>query len=373
MEDKKSAIRELEKKNRADEDDRRRLLTQLGGTLFERIGEGEPFPEYTGETPGGLLAEYRKMQHEIAESEVTIKSRDANIRRLKDLEEEISGKEAEHSRLGKELEDANIRLGKALLEASPGGDFDGPLKQQEEILLEKISEQEIKLNDLERQEGGIISWLGKSAKSAVSKGMLLKHRSALQRLYRGAGEKHISSELRLEGEAGAAAEKVNDLKEQLSALAVNLGMLKGERRNIGELFGDGGSPARRIQGQEKHIAHVKGEFPAVCLRLGSLADKSEGTDALSSILNGEDRIVLERTGIIISQIAERELGIKKLTAAIGIDDENAEIEKTKKAIEAQRQKISAAEQAIAGFEKHIAESEQHIGELNTFIQENGGL
>ncbi|MDR0496254.1 MAG: hypothetical protein LBH42_01415 [Treponema sp.] len=377
MDDRKAVIRELEEKNRADTEARKRLFERLGETLIQRIGEGAPFLENAGETPGGLLAEYRKLLKDIAESEDIIKSLEADIHRLKELEEEISGKEGELSRLRKELDEVNGRLGKALLEA-PASDlevFDATLKQQEELLLAKIDELEKKLEDLEGQEGGLFAWLGKNAKAAVSKGFLLRNRSALQRLYRSAGEKYISSESQIlpEGAAAGAVEKARQLTEQVSSLSVSLSILKGERRNIGDVFGGGGSPARRIHGQEKHIAHVKGEFPGVYFRFGSLAANDKGNAALSSMLMEEDRFVLERAGIIASEISKRELSIKKLNAAISVDDEKAEIERMKKAIQNQRQRIAAAEETISGFEKQIVESEQHIEDLNEFIRNNGGI
>ena len=373
MEDKKAAIRELEEKNRADAADRRRLFEKLGGVLFRKIGEEEPFSENSGETPGGILAEYRRLQGEIAESEDIIRSLEADISRLKELEEEITGKEEELSRFEKELEEVNMQLGKALLGAPGAADLAGSLKEQEEILLVKIGEQEKKLSELEGQEGGLFAWLGKNAKAAVSKGLLLRHRSDLQRLYRGVGEQYISGGPHAAPEEpfGEIAGQAARLKEQLSQFAVNLSMLKGERRNIGDLFSDGGSPARRIHGQEKHIAHVKGEFPGIYFRFASLA--ADGGGFLSSMLTEEDRLVLERANIIAEKISERELGIKKLNASINIEEEKAEIERTKKAIQAQQQRIAAAEEAIAGFEKQIAESEQRIEELDDFIRKNGGI
>ena len=393
MDERRAVIRELEDKNRADSEAVNRLYENLGETLFQRIGEGELFPESSaktgkgkekntalsppvaaveGDTPEGLLEEYRKLHSQIAESRDIIKSLESDILRLKELEADISEKEGEQTKLENEFDEVNVKLGKALMEVA---DYSDPLKAQEEAILAKIDEQERKQTELEGREGGIFAWIGKNAQMAVSKGLLLKNKFALQRLYRSAGEKFVSSgqEHVLSGEAGETADHAREIKEQLSALAVNLAMLKGERRNMGDLFSTEGSPARRIQEQEKHINHVQGQFPGVHRRLGSLAAASEERGAFASILNEEDALAVERAHVLVSQIGERDLIIRKVNASISIDDEKAEIEKLNRTILSQRQKIAAAEEAITALEQQISESEKRIDKLDLFIKENGGI
>ena len=372
MDDRKKIILELEDKKRADIEARNRLFQELGETLLNRIGEGEPFSETSGESPGGILADYRELQKEIAQSADIIKGLEADIVRLKELESAISSKEEEQSRYEKELEEVHVRFGKALLLDSDLDSVTGDSKVQEESLLVKIEEQEKRLKELEEHEGGILAWLGKNAQIAVSKTLLLKHRSALQRVYRSTGKKFLAEkpvEI-LAGEAAEAAEKAQELGKSLSTLAVDLAMLKGERRNMGDIFGPEGSPSRRIQGLEKHISHIKGEFPAVYLRFGLLAEDSGMKDALSSILKDEDGPVLESADSLKTEIAKKDMEIEKIKAAISIDEDNAEIEKKRKAIQGQEQKIAAAREVIAGLEKQIAETEQHIEELKKFLREN---
>ena len=372
MDERKNNIKDLEGKKHADIEARNRLLECLGEALLQRIGEGEPFTENSGDTPGALLAEYRVLQKEIAESADMIKSLEKEILQLKELEEAISAKEAEKSRLEEELGEAHSRLGKALLEDPDFHDASGLSRRQEESLLAKIDEQEVKLEELEEREGGIFTWLGKNAQIAVSKALLSKNRFALQRVYRSIGEKFSSSVHALDGESAEAAGKAMEQREFLSSLNADLAELKGERRKIGDSFGSDGNPSRRIQGLEKRIANVKGQFPGVYLRFGSLATESSGREALASFNREEDGPILEQAEIFASSIAERELEIKKIKAAMKIDDEKAEIEKMKKAISSQQHKISAAEEAIAGLEKHIAETELSIEEMKAFIQEDHG-
>jgi hypothetical protein len=381
MDDKNRIIRELEDKKRADIEARNRLLRGLGEALVNRIGDGESFPEITGETPGGILVEYRLLQKEIAESGDIIKGLEADIVRLRELESAIFSKEKEQVRFEKELEEAHVLLGEALLKS---GDADSGLEEaklQEGNLLAKIEELETRLGSLEGQERGVLGWLGRNAQLAVSKTLLLKNRSALQRVYRNTGKQYLADKSgkppdgtgtdgTSTGETAQAFEKALNLTGLLSAMAVDIAMLKGERRNTGDLFGPEGSPSRRIQGLEKHILHVKGEFPGLYLRFGLFAAESGGKEAFASVLKDEDDAALEEIGQLKSQIARRELEIEKIKAAISIDSAYAEIEKLKRDIQAQLRKIASAEEAITGMEKTITQTEQHIEELQTFIRNN---
>ena len=372
MDDRRAEIRDLEEKNRLDLQAMNSLYEDLGESLIQRMGEGESFSESSktggNEDPGLLLAEYRKLHCDILESKDIIKSLEADIQRLKELESEISEKEKEQSSLESEFDEINVKLGEALMEVA---DSDDPLKPQELAIQAKIKEQEEKLSELEGKDGGIFAWIGKNAQMAVSKGLLLKNNFALQRLYRSAGEKFVSSDEEhfLTGEAGETAEKARELKETLSSLAVNLAMLKGERRNMGDLFSSDGSPSRRIQTQEKHIAGFQNQFPIIHRRFGILA--SEGK-SLSSHLTKEDKDIIKKTSDLKAKIAERDLSINKINAAIKIDDEKAEIDRFKKSIVGQRQKISAAEEAIGSLEKQIEDAEKRIEQLSLFIEQNGG-
>ena len=372
MDERKNKIKELEEKKWADTDARNRILEGLGETILQKIGESEPFPERTGNTPGGILTEYRRLKKEIFESTEIIKSLNVDIQRLKELEEQITAREEEFSRFDQELEAVHIRLGKAMLETLDNENTAGPLRQQEEKLLSKIDEQEGRLEELKDREGGILSWLGKNAQMAVSKTILQKNRSALQKFYHNTGEKFSSSgqEEFPEGDAAAAAARAAEVRELMTDLAAELTSLRAERRKIGDVFGAEGSPSRRIQGLEKHIAHVKGEFPGVYLNLGSLAAASGNGEALSPYLSGEDDPVLERAKLLKFRIAEEDLEIDKVKASISIDDERAEIEKMKKTIQGQRQKITDAEGEIEALNKKVSDSEKRIEDLNIFINGN---
>jgi len=407
MDERKNTIRELEKKKQADIEGRIRLLERFGETLFQRIGEGEHFLLNTGDAAGAMLIEYRRMQNDISLAVGNIRSIEATMEKLAKLEESISEKEAEYSRKEKKLGELHADLGKALLLTADSGEISGSLRQQEEILLEKIEGQEKKLVELEDKEGGIFKWLGKNAQMAVSKALLLKNKTALQRVYRNTGEKYLSDRPEvlaetgqdidlnessskdadgerqnkeggisaletdeLEGDASDAAVEALELRRLMSSLADDLLTLRDERRNIKEILGTAGTPSRRIQGLEKQIMQIKDKLPGVCFRFGVLA--TEGNGSLSSLVLEEDKPVLERAKLLKVRIAGEELEIEKLNAVISIDIEKSGIEKMNRAIIGQRQKIADAEEAITGLERRITESEKRIKELAGFINSNSG-
>ena len=388
MDDRKSIIRELEDRKKADTETRNRLLEGLGETLLLRIGEWEPFlgsspqAETGGEKPGVILTEFRKHKKDIAESEENIRAIEAAIQRFKELEESISGKTEELSRLEKSLEGVYVKLGKELL-AVPGEDT-GASRQQEETVLAKIDELEKKLDELQEKEGNIFTWVGKNAQIAVSKALLVKNRSALSKVYRDLGEKFISGHLethvpsRQESDAELlipdyeSAGEALELRNQLSSLAEDLTELKTERGKLTDQFGTRSSQSRRIQGLEKRILQNKAKLEGVYLRFGFLAAGCESGGALSSLIVEEDKPALERAEVLKNSIEKSELEIERIKAAISIDNEKTEIEKMKKAISGQQQKIAAAREAIADFENQIAESESRIEELEAFLREDHG-
>ena len=375
MDERKTVIKELEEKKKTLAEDRNRLLQGLGETLLQRVGDAEPFSDTQVGSPGAVLAEYRGMQKEIADSTSAIRSLELDILRLKELEERISAIESEQSLLKGELVQVHTRIGMAVLKAPDLNNLNVLLKTQEGDLLSKIEEHEKALEELEGQGGGIFGWLGKNARTAVEKALLSKNRSDLERLYLRAGSEHLSTamEEELSGEDFAKdAEKALVIKGRLSSLTEELLLLKEERRKIGGGLGTESYPAHRIKNFEKRIAQITKEFPAVYLRLGMLAVASVGKETFASIMNEDDTAVLEKAEAISSQIAEEELSIRKINAAIRIDEEKAEIEKLKKAIVAQQQKITAAEDTITNLEGQISETEQHIVELEVFIQGDHG-
>ena len=115
MDERRNTIKELEANIKSETEERNRLLIGLGETLLFRIGADDALLINADNESGSVLIEYRRLQKEIADAEGNIKSIEKTIEQLKELEEAITGKENEYSRLDRELAETNIELGKALL------------------------------------------------------------------------------------------------------------------------------------------------------------------------------------------------------------------------------------------------------------------
>jgi hypothetical protein len=393
MDERKNELKELEDGKKADTEARNQLFESLGEALILRIGdddpfseEGPPLPGSAESTPGSVLKEYRKCRKEISDSEENIHSLEAELACLKDLEDKISAKEEEQAVLEKELEEAHVQLGKALLLTLNDNEMPESLKLEKKTLLAKIEDQEEKIKKLEDSNGGFFSNLGKNAQMAVYKTMIKQHRLSLERLYHKTGKKFYSDEVVVapdsessssfksfpEGEAAISSARVRELRTTLASIASELSLLREERQKLTDSFGVEGSPSRRINALEKHIGNVKRGFGRIYLNFGSMAGDKDLRAAFTPFLREEDSSVLEKTEKYALQIAEKELAAEKINASIAIDNETAEIEKLNKSILGQKKKIAEAEEAIAGLEKLAANSQSKIEDLKAFINKDNG-
>jgi predicted nucleic acid-binding Zn-ribbon protein len=369
MDERKRTIGELEQKRRADSEGRDLLLERLGEGLLGRLegkkkGAGKL---KAGEgAPGETAEEYRGLLREIAGFREGIGAIEEETRRLKELDEEISGKEGEHGAAVKELAGLYEQAGEMALGSPDYEGFSEAYRGQHDELLFKIESEEEKLEELEEGGGGFLRWLGSGARSVVIKGLLAKHRGSLTRLYRRAGERFAAPEHAGEageGEAGALLEHIAGVRERASSLTTDIAFLRGERRRAGEALNAGGNPARRVQGLEKDIARTEGAAREVCRRFGGYCLDPAWKGWYASLLTKEDSPVLGRIESLEASIKDTEGHIGKLKAAIAIDEEKAEIEKLKEGIEAERRRIAEAEESIREMGERIGDAENHITEL----------
>ena len=382
MDERKKTIQELEHKKREELQALNHLLQEFGEIMLQRMGdemlflsaqehaEGGNIPPSI--TANGLASEYRKLQKELVESGEIIVKLEENTAIIKELDESISNREAECSRCEKELDESYSSLGQLLLTTGGAEEFAASFKQQEGNLLEKIDEHEQKIEALEEKKGGAFAWLSKNTQIAFSKAVLSKNRSALEKIYFNAGSQFLLSEPAepLQGELAIASAKAAELKGLQASLTVKTAELKEERKKTADLYEAEGNPAKRIQVLERRVSQIKGEFPSVCLKFGTLIMEPGGTEALSPVITNDDNEVLSKADTIKKSIADIDLGIEKAQADISIDNEKAEIEKLRKSIVNQQQKIDAANDAIFKLNEQIADSEKRIEELADFLEKN---
>jgi archaellum component FlaC len=375
MDERKKIIRDLEDKKQADLEGVNRLLENLGETLLLRQGpdqDREAFsaPGSSADNPAGLCMEYRRLLEKIAEDGDSIKSIEADTRRIKELEQEIALKEKQNLENSREISLLYAQLGQYVLTDPAFSGFAGPYRNQIDEILLKIDARETRLNELEQKNGGIFSWIGKNAQGLVVKAALAKNQSDLHKIYRSAGERFaVSGEDAQAGDRDVRelAEKIGDLRRNTEELSAEILSRKEECRKTGELFGAEGSPVKRILNLEKQIARAKEDLRVVYRTFGAYALDPAWKDSFASLITPEDSSQKDKIEALRGSVRETESRIEKLKAAAAIDDEKHEIEKLKRSIEDQRRRIQSARDVIAEMERRIESAEKHIEELTKLL------
>jgi len=391
MDDRKKRISELEHRKKEQIVQLDALLIRLGEGVFGRMAD--PHASVIEE-----LTIYRGYHADIANSQASIQDAEEQIRRSKELDQNIDSTEREESDTAKELAIAYSRLGKLLLEPQPSpkgegsplednsgkyADFCASYRDQNEALLTKVLSLEERLNELEKKEGGnVFTWIGKGAQSLVLRSFLTKAQENLEQLRRNAGESY-SRDYKLpeggndlsEGNAGieSLCAEIDGKRAHSNALSSDIAVLKEERRKINNSFSAEGGPVKHINTIKNHIANVQNDLKALYRRMGAecasidLKDGAERRQALDSLLQPQDGEILESASRIDKTIHDCEDEIKKLEASLSIDDEKAKIDKFRKMIQEKRDKIARAEQDIAEYEEGIKDSEAFIKKLQDLL------
>jgi len=385
MDDRKRQINEAEQRKKENLALLDALLAHIGEAIFERTGDS-----YREDSSVfGELAAYRRFQGDIASSQDSIQAAEEQMRRYKELEEEIDVKEREDGLCSKDLAGVYGRLGKLLLEDSAKfdeggrayGDFCAPYQSQADELLTKVLSLEERLAGLEQKEkGNVFSWIGKSAQSLVLRSFLGKAQDNLEQLRRTVGERFTrrdSGSASLDAaEIGVLCDEVEQKREEQRAIAQDLASLKDEKRKISDGFSAEGGPIRYIQSLKNHIAQVQNELKVLYRRMGNeamLIDDSvpetgmERMELVKSLLRPEDQENLSSAARTSQTIRDCDTVIEKLKASLAIDDEKAKIEKCRRMIREKQEKIALAEKNILELEGAIRDSEASIEKLRHLL------
>jgi len=376
MDDRKKRIGELEHR-------KREQIVQLDALLI-RLGEGV-FGRMADSNTSGIaeLAVYQGYQLDIANSQASIQAAEEQIRRSKELDQNIEASEREESNNAKELAVAYSRLGKLLFDESSGkyADFCASYRDQNEALLTKVLSLGERLDELEKKEGGnVFTWIGKGAQSLVLRSFMTKAQENLEQLRRNVGEcyskdRKLSDDSAENSEIESLCDDIEEKRAHSNALSSDIAVLKEERRKINSSFSAEGGPVKHISTTKNHIASVQNDLKALYRRMGGECASidpvkelpADRRQALDSLLLPQDSDILDNASRIDKTIHDCEEEVKKLEASLAIDDEKAKIEKFQKMIQEKRDKIAKAEQDIAEFEEGIRDSESFIKKLQELL------
>jgi chromosome segregation ATPase len=370
MDERKKAIRELEDKAREGSRSVNLMLEDLGESLLSGLNGEEVTPSSPESSP--RLAEYRQFLKEIADSEALIKTIEADVEHLKELEGQIVEKERQSSGYTKDLADSYVRLGELVLKDPLFGDFSLPYQPRLEALLPRMGSLEERLEKLEdKKDANLFAVIGKNVQTVLFRSFLGKNRGTLRRLYQGAGEKFIHTGSRdiPVGEIRALVDDIDERRKSASDIAADLALLREERRKIGDAFGAEGGPVKRIQGLEKHIGHIREELRKVYLNFGIQAADPSLREQFAGTLTADNLLLLEEIEKGRDVLGDYEGRIEKLKASLAFDEEQAEIEKLNRAIGEHKQRIAVGEKSIADLENRIETANRHIGELSRLLEE----
>jgi len=413
MDLRKKQIEELEKKKRENSSLLDVLLVRLGEAVLGRLPDSDP--SATDETSlvgeGSVFDEikiFRRLQNDIANSQVSSQAAEEQIHRFKELEAKIEAGEREENACLKNISASYGKLGKSLLnfsqsyngtayeenenipssgdgETSDYGyirDFCSPYQDQSAALLSKVVSLEERLSELEHRDGGnVFTWIGKSTQSLVLRSFLTKAKENLEQLYRTVGDRFsrrspadelppVSAGIR------ELCDGIDRKRSESLSVSQDLAKLKEEKHGISGSFSADGGPHKHIQALKNHIAGFRDELRALYRRTGAEAisrDKTgdekpaEYRQFIKSLLMPEDNEISDKAARISGIIREDDASIEKLKASLAIDDEKARIEKFRRMIHDKKDKIAQAEKSIAEFEKNIGESEETIEKLQNLL------
>jgi len=349
MDERRRTIRVLEEQRRENLLFRTRTLEDLGRSLAERLGETA--------LPGNQGEDYRRFKQEIADSEASIGVIRSALRRIRELDEEISVKRLEKADRTEEAEVLYLHLGQYVLaeEAPPESDLPGELKpliRQRALLLERDVSHRKRLGDIENA-----GWFSKSVQTLVINSSLKGNQRQLDRLHCRGGEIYarldageVKSEQAAADDFSIVLRDTRSMRRNLSELDEGIEALEQEKAKIQLSFGFKGKPTRHIQLLEERSAKRNEDLRKLYLQAAERA-----SSVLQTSLADEDKAALEKARRYDENAGTNGREIERIEAEIAIDKE--------------KEKIAKLERAVSGQKSRAADSEKNIGELNHKIAE----
>jgi hypothetical protein len=395
MNESRRAIRELNEKRREALLFKTRTLEDLGRSLAERLGESS--------LPGEQGSYYRRFKQEIADSEASVESIQDALRRIKELDEEITIKRLEKTDREEEAAPLYIRLGGCVLDEHFTPQLPDELylyKRQQALFLDRSRSFKQRLLDLDGPGGGKdFFWLGRAIQRALIRGALKRIEKQLDQVrrlggeqYAGIAEKTAGSEKTAGPEEPAGSEKtagpeepagpavssgklpapdefctlLRDVlakRQNMAELDAAIEVLEQEKNKIRKSFRFKEKPKRRIKILKERARKRHRDLLDLYRRVGEAA----GSDpVLQKYCGDEEKLALEKVRRYDQDIEETDREIDRIETAMAIDREQKKIARYEKAVDGEKRRALNSEKNIAELNRKIAEVHKRIGELSEF-------
>jgi chromosome segregation ATPase len=359
MNERKKTIKDLENRKKADLASADALLVRLGEALLPRMRNEAP--------------EYRLLTQDIRDSEESIRAAQADIARLKKLDEDIRKKERDVSELNKTIFLLYTRVGELVLPDPAFEKFAGPYRAQAETLLPKIQSLEDRIEALgEREEPNVFAWIGKGAQGIALRSFLGRNKSNLQRIFSAAGEKFVQDAPKETIDNASVVDalgEVDGFRKAQAAAQTEIALLKEERRRITASFAPDGGVSGKIPALERHTAETREQLRALFLHYGKLVFESPELPEYAAILESAEKQLLDQAAALKNAAGESDRQAGKLRVSLAIDGEKAKISRMEQSIAFHRRRIAEGEESIRELDARILEANRRIEELSRAIEQ----
>ncbi|MDR2211966.1 MAG: hypothetical protein LBO65_10970 [Spirochaetaceae bacterium] len=368
MDEQRRAIRELEEKSREALLFKTRTLEDTGKALAERL-EGASLP-------GDQGSFYRRFKQEIADSEASVESIQGSLRRIKELDEEITIKRIEKADREEEASPLYTALGRHVLDEQFTRTVPAELylyKRQRTLFLDRAASLEQRLLDLENPGGGIFSRFTGAIRRGIFRRGLKKIEGQLDRVHcqggrlyagiletnPGAGEQ--SGDAPADSDFAVLLRDVRAKRQLIAELDDAIGVLEEEKNKIRGAFYFKEKPKRHIKMLKERTKKRQRDLLELYRRIGEAA----GSDpALQQYLGDQERLALEKVLRYDKEIEENHREIERIETAMAIDKERKKITRFERAVDGEKKRALSSEKNITELNRKIAEVHKKIGELS---------
>ncbi len=324
--------------------------------------------------------ESARLIRDISDARTEAKALARDIERFQELRlAERDGKK-ESEALRRALVEFQTRLGEAALASAEAPAAFEPFRTRIDAVAGRIEELEARIGELETAngEGGLITHLGRSARTVFLRSSQKTRRTEGQRILAEAGAAVKGEALVSEDEAvRSASEALAAQDEAVARAEAALAAVRTELKELTErLKTVAGNPRSAVQRLEKTAEEGEANLAGVRREAGERLLAAVDADASASraedpfaafaaafLSEGAVAAHLTKARSAAASIASAEKQIRKLEASIRIDALYAEVSRLRSSVTDHERRIAAGKRAVEDLGQRIADAEREIASL----------